>query len=351
MIYRIINNYRDARRSQIYYKEEKHLILKDFPQLTKEEFAEVQRTWPFIHWRERDLTWYRIYKNFHGFSPYVMGGIYSDNKVREIVNPFSQLSSLEHKGLCDVYFPTLPFPKALVRRISGIYYDSEMNQISELDAATILAGEEQFVIKPAWGTFQGKGVRKISCGTMSGIHTRQISELFKDYTCDIIAQEVVCQHHDVEELNPTSLNCCRVTSIYINGKYDYSVMLKIGKKGSSIDNWNSSLICGVSKDGIIQKVGYDNKLNVYEATDRGVVFGGRRLPRFKEMVTLVEQSHKHFFPNCGIIGWDVFVDNENKVRLIEANLTVPGLVGEMLAAGCDFLKPFRDDICEKAAMR
>jgi hypothetical protein len=123
-------------------------------------------------------------------------------------------------------------------------------------------------------------------------------------------------------------------------------MIKIGKKGSNVDNWHSSYLCGVTPNGQLLDKAYDNHLNSVTQTDNGIIFGGIELPGFHDMLSLVEKFHKKYFPNCGVIGWDILIDTNNHPRIIEANLTTPGLIGEQLASG-DFFKEFRDIICEQ----
>lgn len=175
---------------------------------------------------------------------------------------------------------------------------------------------------------------------------KAIKEIFGRQTEDFIAQEVIKQHSAVAALNPSSVNCCRVTSIYINGKYDYSTILKIGKKHGFRDNWNSSYIVGVSKDGVTNDVAYDDAINKVYQTDNGLKIGGFKLPKFKDMTDAVEKYHKKYFPNCGMIGWDILVDDKDDIRLMEINVTVPGFVGEQLCCGA-FFEPFAKDINER----
>ncbi|MBE6223881.1 MAG: hypothetical protein E7122_01450 [Bacteroidales bacterium] len=138
-------------------------------------------------------------------------------------NPYEQLSSFENKGIVDVLFPEIPFPKAYVRRIQNVYYDVNMNKISEKEAISILRQYNNYIIKPSFGTFQGKGVEKISLNKES--EENIILESFNNQNNDFIVQEVIEQHSDIAALNPTSLNCCRVTSIYIDGYYGCSTMI------------------------------------------------------------------------------------------------------------------------------
>lgn len=51
------------------------------------------------------------------------------------------------------------------------------------------------------------------------------------------------------------------------------------------------------------------------------------------MVSLVEEHHPKYFPNCGIIGWDLTLDKANQPKVIEVNLYFPGILGEQLGSG------------------
>lgn len=342
----IVGAYRQLRTHYLTVKDERRFLkYGHIPSLTKTEMSEIKRTWPFGNLTDLDMTWIRIYKKFHGFSPYVIG-VWQSVLLRKRLNPYEQLSSFENKGLCDIYFPDIYFPKPIVRRIAGLLYDNEMHVISLAEAESLLMREAGYIIKPSFGTMQGKGVQKITLESgQDDVNVVKIKQSFSQYNGDFIVQEIIRQHPSVAALNPTSLNSCRVTSLYINGKFDYSVMLKIGKKGSDVDNWNSSVLCGATKDGYLLDIAYDNRLNIVRETDNGIRFGGMRLPSFDEMIEYVEVHHKKLFPNCGMIGWDICVDGDGCIRVIEANLTSPGFVGEQLASG-DFFRSFRDDICQ-----
>lgn len=322
--------------------EDKYLRMGDFPEITDEELRQFQETWPMWNIEKCDLTWARVYKKFWGFSPYVIGNWHT-LLLRKRFNPYDQLSSFENKALCDIYFPKIPYPKAYVRRINGVYYDINMRVLSQDQAVDILKKYGSYVIKPAFGTMQGEGVQVMSEDKLQGNIDTLIKNSFDSQNSDFIAQEILVQHPEIKRLNPTSLNCCRVTSLYINGKYNSSTMIKIGKLGAKVDNWHSSYLCGVSSEGKLFDRAFDNKLKTVSSTDNGIVLEGIQLPLFTEMCQLIEGLHKKYFPNCGTIGWDVVIDNNNKVRIIEANLTTPGIVAEQLASG-DFIKSLYHEI-------
>ena len=63
------------------------------------------------------------------------------------------------------------------------------------------------------------------------------------------------------------------------------------------------------------------------------------------MVNLVENLHQYYFPNIGVLGWDVCVDKNNKIIVIEVNVDYPGIAGEQFASGT-FFKSRRNDIID-----
>ena len=318
---------------------DKPFLKEGLPNLSSEEKKQIKKAWPGLDISELDYIWPRIFKEKVGFSPYFLGDLWVED-IEHIVNPQNQLVSLENKALCDVYFPELNFPEPYVRCLNGICYDRDMNHISVEEATNLLCEKGQYIIKPSVGTMQGKGVRKVSAN--KGI---DIKTIFRVGGGNFIAQEVLKQLPLIEQLNPTSLNCFRITSIYINGRFDYTTILKVGKKGAERDNWNSSILMGIDKNGCANKVGYDYQLNQFDRTDSGFVLSDIVVPEFDKLTVFVEKYHKKYFPNCGIIGWDITIDEKGAIRVIETNLTAPGLQAEQLCSG-DFLKPFCKDINE-----
>ena len=316
------------------------------PELTRKEYLLLQKTWPCFKFSKEDVLWARVYKKEFGFDPYYISVGYHSILIKKQLNPYKQICSLENKALVDVYFPEIPFPKAYIRSINGILYDKDMNVISFEEAIRILEENKQFVIKPALFFMQGHGFKVIDLEKVNDVSEKWFKELFQNASRNFIVQEKVIQHPDIARLNPTSLNCCRITSIYLGGKYTFGAMLKIGKKGSNVDNWNSSYLVGINKDGVLNDVGWDDKIHSVTKTDNGIQFGGIKYPHFDSIVSSVEVFHKRFFPQCGVIGWDVFIDDKNQPIVIEANLVIPGITAEQLCSG-PFFKDVHDEVVKR----
>ena len=331
---------RNRRHKKCARKDAVLLSKGSFPKLTREEMKIYKRTWPSIDLKNMDTAWARVFKREHGFSPFFVG-LYQSCVLREVLNPRTQLHAFDNKAMSDIYFRDIHFANPYVRRIAGVYYDADLHPLTLEQAVDILKEKNEFIIKPALDSMQGKGVSKVTLDGDDKSKEMLILKHFSQIKKDFITQEVLKQHPDVARLNPTSINCCRVTSIYINGKFDATTILKIGKSGAFLDNWNSSYLVGVSRDGILN----DDSINKVTHTDNNIKIGGIQLPMFGEMIEMVERYHKKYFPNCGMIGWDLFVDDKSEIRCVEMNVTIPGFVGEQLCCGT-FFEKFADDINE-----
>ena len=340
-----IANRVNAKKTEQRWREDdkRQMQFVDLPELSEAEYEELKQTWPFLNFKKNDVYWARLYKKEYGFNPYFISSVNQSYQLRAKINPRSQVCSLENKALVDIYFPEIPFPEVYVRRINNSFYDQEMNRISFEEATTILQQMGSFIIKPSLGTMCGKGVKKYVIEEGKVASREWFSEVFEGATSNFIAQEVLVQHPDISRLNPTSLNCCRITSIYINGIYTYGAMLKIGKKGAHIDNWNSGYLVGINSDGSVKEKGWDDKLSPVYQTDNGIVFDSIQYPCFQDLLQSIERYHKKYFPQCGIVGWDVIIDQQNNPKVIEANLAIPGIPAEQLCSG-PFFKMVHDEL-------
>ena len=321
-----------------FYRLDKPFAVSGLPRLSDSEKKLILETWKGVDIvGPLDFTWSRIYKKYKGFSPYYIGSLWNQEIDRK-VNPTNQVVALENKALCDVYLSELSFPKPYVRCLNGVFFDSKMNPLGLEDAVDLLTHKESFVIKPSVDSMQGLGVKKVNS------NETDIRTVLLETGKNFIAQETIRQVQEIESLNPSSLNCFRVTSMYFNGRFGYAVALKVGKKGATKDNWNSAYWIGVDQFGKLYEYGYDYRLNRVYQSDNGIQFAGFSIPSYDRLVSFVEEKHKKYFPHCGIIGWDITIDSEGAIRVIETNLKNPGTQIEELCSG-PFLEPFRDDIC------
>lgn len=332
---KILQKYRQYKKRQSFYKRDSKFInLHSLENISKKELFEIKKIWPYFDIHEKDLIYSMMYKKENGFSPYFIND-YQFGYILEKTNPYKQVVSLANKGMIDIYFDELPLPQIIIKKIANVFYDNKMNIISNNDAVNILLNHKEFVIKPSVETGCGKGVKVIELD-LSNDNSKYINELLWNYGKNFVVQEKLYQCKDFARLNPSSVNCFRVTSIFINGKFDFSTILKVGKNGAKVDNWNNGYLIGVNKDGTLKEFGYDNNLNKIHSTDNGIIFGGIKINNYENIIQFVHKYHIKYFPNCGIVGWDIMIDKNNNIRVIEVNLDYPGVVGEQLCSGTFF---------------
>lgn len=345
-VYSLLNQvYYEYDRIRDYYRD-KHLIRDlNLPKLSRKEKQEIKRTWPCFKFSNLDFIWMRIYKAEHGFDPYYLCD-HQYAQLLKIINRSSNWASLNNKALSDVYMPKIPWPKVYLRRINKKYYDNEMTEIGFEQAVALLQSQKQFVIKPATGTGGGKGVKVID----NYLKQEEISELFAAYDVDFVVQTLIVQSSELSRFNPTSVNTCRITTISIGSKQSFSAIFKVGRKNARVDNWNSSVLIGVDKQGRLADYGYDVDLKRFEKSDIGVPFAGNVLPKFTEMVELTLKYHNLYFPNVSVVGWDITLENNDDIVVIETNPDFPGILGEQVCSGT-FFKEFRDEICDAVNKR
>lgn len=339
-VYALLNQiYYEYDRLRDYHRD-KHLISDlNLPKLSKQEKKEIRKVWSCFKFSNLDFIWMRIYKAEHGFDPYYLCD-HQYAALLRIINRSSNWASLSNKALTDIYMPQIPWPKVYVRRINKKYYNNEMTEISFEQAATILQSQISYVIKPATATGGGKGVKVIE----DPLSQEEISNLFDAYDVDFIVQALIVQNEELSRFNPTSVNTCRITTINMGSKQSFSAIFKVGRKNSRVDNWNSSVLIGVDKQGHLSDHGYDVNLNRIEESDIGVPFAGNVIPKFNEMVELTQKYHKLYHPNLSVVGWDITLAKNGDIIVIESNLDFPGILGEQVCSGT-FFKEFRDEIC------
>ena len=176
---------------------------------------------------------------------------------------------------------------------------------------------------------QGKGVVKIKAEDNAAIE-----ELLNDCKKNAyVVEGTIEQIPPIAAINPSSINTVRAyTLLKKNGETEIlGIMLRVGRKGSHVDNWGSG---GVGYDfdietGVCVGYGRDKKNNPYIFhPDSNVQMVGFRLSDFENLKkTIIELTHK--VPEARFVGWDIAI-TPNGYELVEMNC--PG--------GHDFLQAF-----------
>lgn len=146
---------------------------------------------------------------------------------------------------------------------------------------------------------------------MSG-RTITVSELRQKIGPKNILQERICQHPELDKINPASVNTVRIVTVRAgNDIRPISAMLRVGAGTSACDNLASGGIAiGITAETGelfswgVYKPGFGKRTDRHPAT--GFVFKGTVLPFFKDIVSQVCLLHQYFY-GIHSVGWDVAI--------------------------------------------
>ena len=187
-----------------------------------------------------------------------------------------------------------------------------------------LANIDNCIIKPSKDSSAGIGVRglQVSDGVVVD-YDGSLEKLLKSYRGNFVIEEKVVCCDNLRNLNPSSCNTLRIHTWRNRreNKIEFvSAFLRVGRKGSLIDNgFAGGIAIPIGENGTLSNSGCTLKTyHRYEQSDTGITFKGYKIQQFEEMVEVVCKAH-HNLPHFDFIGWDVTVNNNNEVVVIECN--------------------------------
>ncbi len=298
-------------------------ISSSFP-IPKDIKSSYLQKWSHLskHCTDRDL---RLYAPFIGVSADILPENISHDVIEPILNPVKYRPFYEDKNMFDRILPQGYLPRTYMRRISGIYYDADY-QIIENPADvydTCCSNLDGFVIKPTVGSSSGNGVIVCKKGEMPGF--KNVNE---ENEGDFIIQELLKQHASLSLYNPTSINTLRMLvyrSPIDEQTYVLNCALRVGKKGSSVDNAHAGgLIVGVSNDGMLRDFAVDQYGKKYQKVNDVVLKATHcEIPEY-ERIKEFGCSVAHYVMHHRLLALDIAVcKGENggvKPMCVEFNL-------------------------------
>lgn len=175
------------------------------------------------------------------------------------------------------------------------------------------------VIKPRFDSL-GKGIRLLRKSEITNMRKTFI-ELIDEFR-RFLMEGYINAADEIRALNPDSVNTVRIIAYY-DGKDTSirSVSMRIGKKGSFVDNAGAGgITVAIDKDtGMIDSDGCDEKGFRYKThPDTGITFKGYQLPVWDKAVKVVhEVSGK--IEGAKYVGWDLACTSDYEWVIVEAN--------------------------------
>lgn len=195
-------------------------------------------------------------------------------------------------------------------------------------------------IKPLQGS-QGKGAHIYNFVDEDSA-TTYCKELLKDGSSWMV-EECIRQSATMGQWNETSVNTIRIPSFLRDGKFTVIwTRMRMGKKGAVVDNAGSGgIVVNVDpQTGVITSDGIDEFHNHFEKHPGcGLTFKGWQVPRWKELLKIVEELHRTVFSKHIYIAWDFALTDDGWV-VIEGNWGQ--LLGQQTASQVGVRKQFHE---------
>lgn len=217
-------------------------------------------------------------------------------------------------------------PETIICNRDGIFYDNKERVIQPGDIIPVLCREDSLIIKPAVDSGGGKGVslwRRSGDSHLSAEGDPLTVTLLNNlYGRNFTIQRLINQHPFYSAFNRSSVNTVRMLtyrSVTDERIHIIQTVLRVGATGSITDNQASGgYACGVTADGKITGKAVDKKGHIYTGINSVSLIAGTELVSFAEMkeaaVAIASQFHY-----SRLLGLDLCLDTEGKVRLIEVN--------------------------------
>lgn len=246
-----------------------------------------------------------------------------DDLYYTVIDPFYNdrhaFKFLDNKCYYDLYFPNIPQPKVIAKRINGYWIID--GKITDLQSVVGKAVESECIfMKAANNSCGGHGVKRF---LKNEITFQNISDALRCQKNDIVIQEKVSQHIAISQINPSSVNTVRIMT-WIDGAGKVSVLskvLRVGMGDAYVDNASSGgIVVGIDHSNKLKRYAYNisgDRYDIHPTTK--IVFDGIQLPGIdiaEELTTNLAIT----FPHHRLISWDICINEEGTPVLIELNM-------------------------------
>lgn len=315
---------------------------KKLVHLTKEEKKQIREL--YKPYGKILMGWHDMFKDLTGkFYPEYMPEDLYYTKIDTFFNDWQKGIQLDDKAYYDRLFSKSPFnlPKQICVKINGFWLDADYNIIQEDSALRLIMNAGEAFLKMTVLTAEGHGVAFFDAGCFPDDKARLkfLKTTVKRLGKNIVVQKPIKQSPILSRLNPSSVNTVRVLSfLKKDGSVKiYSQFLRIGRKGSKVDNgFAGGIGCGINQDGSLKEFGFTSKGEKFSHhPDTGIRIASITVPDYQALLEKVKDYHPQF-PNFRLISWDFAIDEDNHPVLIEFNIYCGGIFWNQIHDGPAF---------------
>lgn len=185
---------------------------------------------------------------------------------------------------------------------------------------SFIAKHPSFFAKARAGMF-GKMAGKYSLDDKAFEQKESVYKYLKENGC--IIEELVTQHPTLAQFNKTSVNTLRIVTLRCADGVPKVMagVLRAGRAGKTADNFHHyGIAATIDIDtGVVNSPGIDRDYNRYILhPDSGAQIIGYKIPSWDKVVDIVSRAAV-VVPEVRYVGWDVAIDVNGEVQLIEGN--------------------------------
>lgn len=287
---------------------------------------------------------FRLFSKYIGPDINIVPEDISANIIQPILSPIETRPFYQDKNMFDILLGDDIMPKTILRCVDDCllnadyepiplgYSTEEASVMSNGMLTRLLNGYKSIFIKPSVDSSSGHdvlGFRMDNDGVYHEIGGEKVFNIdflnqYKNTHRDFIIQEGLTQHPYLMQFNPTSINTIRIAtyrSVKDNKVHIASIMMRIGKNGSCVDNSHSGGVAiGVSMDGTLHKYAVDPDGNRYDSFN-GVNFKDNafRIPEFDKILEFAKEVGKKVHHHR-LVAQDICLDSTGTPKLVEFNL-------------------------------
>ncbi len=227
--------------------------------------------------------------------------------VPRITKGLAELGDL--KSFSNIILRTNALPD-LAYHIDGLFYDRDFNIVSRAQLGELARPFRQIFIKQD-GTGSGEGIAKLSVNNL----------IDHDFKRDCVLQRPIRQHALFDNMVGGSVATLRITTakgpdgmISERGAY-----LRLGRASTEWVRSESQIQIAIGDQGALDETAYMADWRACTAhPDSGFVFAGAHVPQFEKARKFCFSMHAKL-PHVPVVGWDLAVNSDEEIELIEWN--------------------------------
>lgn len=319
---RLLKAYEVYKRQSLRYLKSLRIPNKKMP--GEKEYLEK---WSSLS-RKIDRVSYRLYSHYCGCIPDIVPEGIGRIIIEEALNPPRYRDFYNDKSLYPVIIGVTKVPQTLLCRINGsVIMDDSFTPI-KTDVVRACRDINRIILKPSIDSTSGKGIElfELDHGKYTnGKGAILTKEYLLNYSNNFVLQKIIKQHPDLALFNESSLNSIRIAtyrSVIDEIPHVLSAILRIGKKGSAVDNAHAggryvgiNIVNGKLGDYVCDQYGKKS------TNWNGIDFSNSTyfIPEWDKVIAFAEAITRKIYHHR-LLALDITVDKEGAPMLIEFNI-------------------------------